>query len=68
MSIVLWIFVLKVIRSHSDLEQEQTLTINYCLKFSGSSPYPGVPVDSKFYKMIKEGYRMDSPEFAPGEM
>ncbi|KAM9435908.1 mast/stem cell growth factor receptor kita isoform 2-T2 [Clarias gariepinus] len=34
----------------------------------GSSPYPGVPVDSKFYKMIKEGYRMDSPEFAPGEM
>ncbi|KAK3542303.1 hypothetical protein QTP86_021959, partial [Hemibagrus guttatus] len=34
----------------------------------GSSPYPGVPVDSKFYKMIKEGYRMDSPEFAPSEM
>ncbi|XP_060722757.1 mast/stem cell growth factor receptor kita isoform X2 [Tachysurus vachellii] len=34
----------------------------------GSSPYPGIPVDSKFYKMIKEGYRMDSPEFAPSEM
>uniref|UniRef100_A0A8B9LD46 receptor protein-tyrosine kinase n=1 Tax=Astyanax mexicanus TaxID=7994 RepID=A0A8B9LD46_ASTMX len=34
----------------------------------GSSPYPGMPVDSRFYKMIKEGYRMDSPEFAPGEM
>uniref|UniRef100_A0A8C1WXB2 receptor protein-tyrosine kinase n=1 Tax=Cyprinus carpio TaxID=7962 RepID=A0A8C1WXB2_CYPCA len=34
----------------------------------GSSPYPGMPVDSKFYKMIKEGYRMDSPEFAPREM
>ncbi|XP_060773368.1 mast/stem cell growth factor receptor kita isoform X3 [Neoarius graeffei] len=34
----------------------------------GSSPYPGIPVDSKFYKMIKEGYRMDSPEFAPTEM
>ncbi|XP_076873227.1 mast/stem cell growth factor receptor kita isoform X2 [Brachyhypopomus gauderio] len=34
----------------------------------GSSPYPGMPVDSKFYKMIKDGYRMDSPEFAPNEM
>uniref|UniRef100_A0A4W4GUN6 receptor protein-tyrosine kinase n=1 Tax=Electrophorus electricus TaxID=8005 RepID=A0A4W4GUN6_ELEEL len=34
----------------------------------GSSPYPGMPVDSKFYKMIKEGYRMDSPEFSPNEM
>uniref|UniRef100_A0A4W5KHZ5 receptor protein-tyrosine kinase n=1 Tax=Hucho hucho TaxID=62062 RepID=A0A4W5KHZ5_9TELE len=34
----------------------------------GSSPYPGIPVDSKFYKMIKEGYRMDAPEFAPSEM
>ncbi|XP_026146949.1 mast/stem cell growth factor receptor kita isoform X1 [Carassius auratus] len=34
----------------------------------GSSPYPGMPVDSKFYKMIKEGYRMESPEFAPSEM
>ncbi|XP_062858176.1 mast/stem cell growth factor receptor kita [Trichomycterus rosablanca] len=34
----------------------------------GSSPYPGMPVDAKFYKLIKEGYRMDSPEFAPSEM
>ncbi|KAK6494235.1 mast/stem cell growth factor receptor kita-like [Huso huso] len=34
----------------------------------GSSPYPGMPVDSKFYKMIKEGYRMVGPEFAPDEM
>ncbi|KAL1022593.1 hypothetical protein UPYG_G00029670 [Umbra pygmaea] len=34
----------------------------------GSSPYPGMPVDSKFYKLIKEGYRMDSPDFAPTEM
>ncbi|KAJ8397523.1 hypothetical protein AAFF_G00437990 [Aldrovandia affinis] len=34
----------------------------------GSSPYPGVPVDSTFYKMIKEGYRMNQPEFAPSEM
>uniref|UniRef100_A0A8D2LVA8 Protein kinase domain-containing protein n=1 Tax=Varanus komodoensis TaxID=61221 RepID=A0A8D2LVA8_VARKO len=34
----------------------------------GSSPYPGMPVDSKFYKRIKEGYRMFSPEFAPAEI
>ncbi|KAM4628760.1 mast/stem cell growth factor receptor kita isoform 2-T2 [Polymixia lowei] len=34
----------------------------------GNSPYPGMLVDSKFYKLIKEGYRMDAPEFAPGEM
>ncbi|XP_061634329.1 mast/stem cell growth factor receptor kita isoform X2 [Phyllopteryx taeniolatus] len=34
----------------------------------GNSPYPGMPVDAKFYKLIKEGYRLDSPEFAPCEM
>ncbi|OCT99505.1 hypothetical protein XELAEV_18005287mg [Xenopus laevis] len=34
----------------------------------GSSPYPRIPVDSKFYKMIKDGYRMMSPECAPLEM
>ncbi|XP_034036393.1 mast/stem cell growth factor receptor kita isoform X2 [Thalassophryne amazonica] len=34
----------------------------------GNSPYPGMPVDAKFYKMIKEGYRMDAPEFAPSDM
>ncbi|EDL89921.1 v-kit Hardy-Zuckerman 4 feline sarcoma viral oncogene homolog, isoform CRA_a [Rattus norvegicus] len=34
----------------------------------GSSPYPGMPVDSKFYKMIKEGFRMLSPEHAPAAM
>ncbi|XP_028300112.1 mast/stem cell growth factor receptor kita isoform X3 [Gouania willdenowi] len=34
----------------------------------GNSPYPGVPVDAKFYKLIKEGYRMDAPDFAPCEM
>ncbi|XP_063147107.1 mast/stem cell growth factor receptor Kit-like, partial [Candoia aspera] len=34
----------------------------------GSSPYPGMPVDSRFYKNVKEGYRMFSPEFAPAEI
>ncbi|KAG9329133.1 hypothetical protein JZ751_007541 [Albula glossodonta] len=34
----------------------------------GSSPYPGIPVDSTFYKMIKEGYRMNQPELAPSEI
>ncbi|XP_069487748.1 mast/stem cell growth factor receptor Kit [Ambystoma mexicanum] len=34
----------------------------------GSSPYPRMPVDSKFYKMIKDGYRMLSPDCAPVEM
>ncbi|KAM8939505.1 mast/stem cell growth factor receptor Kit [Pelodytes ibericus] len=34
----------------------------------GSSPYPRIPVDSKFYKMIKDGYRMLSPECAPSEL
>ncbi|KAF7203269.1 mast/stem cell growth factor receptor kita isoform X1 [Nothobranchius furzeri] len=34
----------------------------------GNSPYPGMPVDAKFYKLIKEGYRMDTPEFAPSDM
>lgn len=31
----------------------------------GRSPYPGVIVNRKFYKMIKEGYKMDCPEYAP---
>ncbi|XP_074524501.1 mast/stem cell growth factor receptor kita isoform X1 [Halichoeres trimaculatus] len=34
----------------------------------GNSPYPRMPVDAKFYKLIKEGFRMDAPEFAPSEM
>ncbi|XP_018431109.1 PREDICTED: mast/stem cell growth factor receptor Kit [Nanorana parkeri] len=34
----------------------------------GSSPYPHMPVDSKFYKMIKDGYRMLSPECSPAEL
>lgn len=35
---------------------------------AGKSPYPNIPVDSKFYKMIKCGYQMSRPDFAPPEM
>ncbi|KAJ8266014.1 hypothetical protein GJAV_G00124930 [Gymnothorax javanicus] len=34
----------------------------------GKSPYPGVPVDSRFYRMIKDGGQMSQPEFAPAEI
>lgn len=34
----------------------------------GNSPYPGMQVDSTFYKKIQDGYRMSKPEFAPAEI
>ncbi|KAJ8337582.1 hypothetical protein SKAU_G00365480 [Synaphobranchus kaupii] len=34
----------------------------------GKSPYPSILVDTKFYKMIKCGYQMSRPDFAPPEM
>ncbi|XP_063048990.1 macrophage colony-stimulating factor 1 receptor [Engraulis encrasicolus] len=34
----------------------------------GKSPYPNVLVDSKFYKMIKTGYHMTRPDYAPPEI
>ncbi|KAK7922799.1 hypothetical protein WMY93_009701 [Mugilogobius chulae] len=34
----------------------------------GQSPYPKVAVDSRFYKMVKRGYQMSQPDFAPVEM
>ncbi|KAJ8372631.1 hypothetical protein AAFF_G00280470 [Aldrovandia affinis] len=34
----------------------------------GSSPYPGMPVSSVFYRKIRDGYRMREPEFAPSHM
>ncbi|KAJ8342037.1 hypothetical protein SKAU_G00319650 [Synaphobranchus kaupii] len=34
----------------------------------GSSPYPGMPVSSMFYRRIRDGYRMREPEFAPSHM
>uniref|UniRef100_A0A8C9YLL5 receptor protein-tyrosine kinase n=1 Tax=Sander lucioperca TaxID=283035 RepID=A0A8C9YLL5_SANLU len=34
----------------------------------GKSPYPSVAVDSRFYKMVKRGYQMCQPNFAPAEI
>ncbi|XP_072518536.1 macrophage colony-stimulating factor 1 receptor 1 isoform X2 [Salminus brasiliensis] len=34
----------------------------------GRSPYPDVVVDARFYKMIKAGYHMTQPDFAPPEI
>ncbi|XP_077465236.1 macrophage colony-stimulating factor 1 receptor [Stigmatopora argus] len=34
----------------------------------GKSPYPSMGVDSKFYKMLKRGYQMCQPDFAPPEI
>ncbi|KYO20390.1 mast/stem cell growth factor receptor Kit isoform B [Alligator mississippiensis] len=34
----------------------------------GKSPYPGMAVNSKFYNMVKLGYQMARPDFAPLEM
>ncbi|XP_069510168.1 macrophage colony-stimulating factor 1 receptor isoform X2 [Ambystoma mexicanum] len=34
----------------------------------GMSPYPGVLVDGKFYTLVKQGYQMARPDFAPLEI
>ncbi|NXT74408.1 CSF1R factor, partial [Zapornia atra] len=34
----------------------------------GKSPYPGMVVNSKFYSMVKQGYQMARPDFAPLKM
>lgn len=34
----------------------------------GKSPYPNVAVDTKFYKMIQDGFHMTRPDFAPPQM
>ncbi|TMS17630.1 Macrophage colony-stimulating factor 1 receptor 1 [Larimichthys crocea] len=34
----------------------------------GKSPYPSMAVDSRFYKMVKHGYQMSQPDFAPLEI
>lgn len=39
-----------------------------CCSLPGKSPYPSMAVDSRFYKMVKCGYQMSQPDFAPPEM
>uniref|UniRef100_A0A3P9N494 receptor protein-tyrosine kinase n=1 Tax=Poecilia reticulata TaxID=8081 RepID=A0A3P9N494_POERE len=34
----------------------------------GQSPYPSIAVDTRFYKMVKRGYQMSQPDFAPLDM
>uniref|UniRef100_A0A672YX94 receptor protein-tyrosine kinase n=1 Tax=Sphaeramia orbicularis TaxID=375764 RepID=A0A672YX94_9TELE len=34
----------------------------------GKSPYPSMAVDTRFYKMVKRGYQMSQPDFAPSEI
>ncbi|XP_055368253.1 macrophage colony-stimulating factor 1 receptor isoform X2 [Betta splendens] len=34
----------------------------------GKSPYPSMVVDSRFYKMVKRGYQMSQPDYAPPEI
>ncbi|XP_036027695.1 receptor-type tyrosine-protein kinase FLT3 isoform X1 [Onychomys torridus] len=34
----------------------------------GVNPYPGIPVDANFYKLIQSGFKMDQPFYATEEM
>lgn len=34
----------------------------------GGNPYPGVEIDEEFYKRLKNGYRMEKPDFMPNNM
>ncbi|KAM5300600.1 macrophage colony-stimulating factor 1 receptor [Ctenodactylus gundi] len=34
----------------------------------GLNPYPGILVNSKFYKLVKDGYQMAQPAFAPSNI
>uniref|UniRef100_A0A670Z8N0 receptor protein-tyrosine kinase n=1 Tax=Pseudonaja textilis TaxID=8673 RepID=A0A670Z8N0_PSETE len=34
----------------------------------GRSPYPGIKVNNKFYSLVKQGYHMGKPDFAPDDM
>ncbi|XP_023232464.1 vascular endothelial growth factor receptor 1-like [Centruroides sculpturatus] len=31
----------------------------------GGNPYPGFEMNEQFFKRLKEGYRMERPEYAP---
>ncbi|KAL1438156.1 hypothetical protein MTO96_048246 [Rhipicephalus appendiculatus] len=34
----------------------------------GGNPYPGVAIDESFYKRLKNGYRMEKPDYAPDDV
>ncbi|XP_064481699.1 vascular endothelial growth factor receptor 1-like isoform X2 [Ornithodoros turicata] len=34
----------------------------------GGNPYPGVTIDESFYKKLKNGYRMEKPDYAPDDV
>uniref|UniRef100_F6Y6U1 receptor protein-tyrosine kinase n=1 Tax=Macaca mulatta TaxID=9544 RepID=F6Y6U1_MACMU len=34
----------------------------------GVNPYPGIPVDANFYKLIRNGFKMDQPFYATEEI
>lgn len=36
--------------------------------FPGINPYPGIPADANFYKLIQSGFKMDQPFYATEEM
>ncbi|KAB1267467.1 Receptor-type tyrosine-protein kinase FLT3 [Camelus dromedarius] len=36
--------------------------------FSGVNPYPGIPADANFYKLIQSGFKMDQPFYATEEI
>lgn len=40
----------------------------FLMFFSGVNPYPGIPVDANFYKLIQSGFKMDQPFYATEEM
>lgn len=34
----------------------------------GVNPYPGMPVNANFYKLLQSGFKMDQPFYATDEM
>lgn len=36
--------------------------------FPGVNPYPGIPADANFYKLIQSGFKMDQPFYATEEI
>lgn len=49
-------------------KQEASVVSYVILDFAGLNPYPGILVNNKFYKLVKDGYQMAQPVFAPENM